>query len=62
MGVGLLFGWAGLGADPEKATGLDGALKTMADLPAGSVILAVIGAGLILFGIYSVLRSRYAPM
>ena len=58
----LLFGWAGLGADPEKATGLDGALKTMADLPAGSVVLAIIGAGLVLFGIYSVLRSRYAPM
>ena len=50
------------GADPEKATGLDGALKTMADLPAGSVVLAIIGAGLVLFGIYSVLRSRYAPM
>ena len=62
VGVGLLFGWAGLGADPEKATGLDGALKTMADLPAGSVVLAIIGAGLVLFGIYSVLRSRYAPM
>ena len=62
VGVGLLFGWAGLGADPEKATGLDGALKTMADLPAGSVVLAVIGAGLVLFGLYSVLRSRYAPM
>lgn len=62
VGVGLMFGWAALGADPEKATGLDGALKAMASLPAGSVVLAVIGVGLVLFGIYSVLRSRYAPM
>ncbi|PWH06267.1 hypothetical protein DEO23_04585 [Brachybacterium endophyticum] len=62
VGVGLMFGWAALGADPQKATGLDGALKTMAQLPAGGILLAVVGAGLILYGIYSVLRARYAPM
>lgn len=62
VGVGLMFGWAALGADPEKATGLDGALKAMASLPAGGILLAVVGAGLILFGVYAVLRSRYAPM
>lgn len=62
IGVGLMFGWAALGADPEKASGLDGALKAIAQLPAGTVVLAVIGAGLILYGLYAVLRSRYAPM
>jgi len=62
LGVGLMLGWAAIGADPEKATGLDGALQSMAALPAGGVILAVIGAGLVLYGIYAVLRSRYAPM
>lgn len=62
VGVGLMFGWAALGADPEKATGLDGALKAMADLPAGGILLAVVGAGLILYGVYAVLRSRYASM
>lgn len=62
LGVGLMVGWAALGADPEKASGLDGALKAMAQLPAGTVVLAVIGAGLILYGLYAVLRSRYAPM
>lgn len=60
--VGLMFGWAALTADPEKATGLDGALKTLASLPAGSVLLGVVGAGVILFGVFAVLRSRYAPM
>lgn len=62
MIVGLMFGWAALSADPEKASGLDGALKTLASLPAGSVLLGVVGAGLILYGVYAVLRSRYAPM
>ncbi|ATG53606.1 hypothetical protein CFK41_01545 [Brachybacterium ginsengisoli] len=62
LGVGLMFGWAGLGADPEKATGLDGALQSTASLPAGGIALAVIGAGLVLYGIYAALRSRYAPM
>ena len=62
FGVGVLFGWAAIGADPEKATGMDGAIKQMATLPAGTVLLAVVGAGLILYGIYSILRSRYASM
>ncbi len=62
VGVGLMFGWAALGADPEKATGLDGALKGMVVLPAGGVLLGVVGAGLILYGLYSVLRARYARM
>lgn len=62
LGVGLMLGWAAIGSDPEKATGLDGALQTMAGLPAGGVILAVIGTGVILYGVYAVLRSRYAPM
>lgn len=62
VGVGLMFGWAALGADPEKASGLDGALKAMAQLPAGTALLAVVGVGLMLYGVYAVLRSRYAPM
>lgn len=62
VGVGMMFLWAAIGADPEKATGLDGALQTMASLPAGGIALAVVGAGLILYGVYAVLRSRYAPM
>ena len=62
VGVGVLFGWAAIGADPEKATGMDGAIKQMATLPAGTVLLVVVGVGLILYGVYSILRSRYASM
>lgn len=49
--VGVLFGWAALGSDPEKATGLDGA-----------VLLCIVGAGLMLYGVYSVLCARYASL
>ncbi|WP_281507648.1 DUF1206 domain-containing protein [Brachybacterium sp. Marseille-Q7125] len=44
--------------DPDQS----GALKTMADLPAGGVALAEIGAGLMLYGIYAITRPRYQPM
>lgn len=62
LGVGVLFAWAAIGADPDKATGLDGALKTMAGLPAGTILLSLVGVGLIMYGIFSVLRARYASM
>lgn len=62
VAVGGLFGWAGIGADPEKATGLDGALKTMAGLPAGGVLLGFVGAGLVLYGVYCFFLARYADM
>lgn len=60
--VGVLFGWAALGSDPEKATGLDGAVQTIAALPAGAVLLCIVGAGLMLYGVYSVLCARYASL
>lgn len=60
--VGILFGWAAIGSDPEKATGLDGAFQTVASLPAGAVLLVVVAVGVMLYGVYAVLRSRYAPL
>lgn len=62
IGVGVLFGWAAIAADPDKATGMDGALKAMTDLPADTIALGVIGVGLALYGIYAIARSRYQPM
>lgn len=62
MVVGVLFGWAAIGSDPEKATGLDGAAQAIAALPAGAVLLSIVGAGLMLYGVYSMLRARYAPL
>lgn len=62
IAVGALFAWAGIGADPDKATGLDGALHTMAGLPAGTILLALVGIGLVLYGVYSFFRARYEDL
>lgn len=58
--VGALFVAAALTADPGEATGLDGALKTLAGLPFGTVILLVVAFGLAAYGVYCMIRARYA--
>jgi len=58
--VGGLFVAAAATADPEKAEGLDGALRSLKDLPAGQVALTVIALGLVAYGVYSFGRARYA--
>ena len=50
--VGGLFGWAGITFDPEKAGGLDDALRTVHDAPFGAVLLTIMALGLIAFGVY----------
>jgi len=60
--VGVLFIVASATSDASKASGLDGALKALADLPFGKVILVIVGLGFIAYGVYSVLRSRYAKL
>lgn len=58
--VGLLFVVAGMQKQPAKATGLDGALRTLKDQPFGPVLLSLIALGLAAYGIYSFARARYA--
>lgn len=60
--VGALFIAAAITVDPSKATGLDGALKTLAGLPFGQVILVIVGLGFIAYGVYCFLRSRLARL
>ena len=60
--VGGLFGLAAWQADPDEAQGLDGALKTLASQPFGTVLLLVVAVGLALYGVYSFARARYARM
>jgi hypothetical protein len=45
--------------DATKASGLDGALKTLRDRPFGALLLAVAAVGLIVFGIYGLAEARY---
>jgi hypothetical protein len=50
---------AALTYDPEKARGLDAAVKTLRDLPLGSLLIGVGGAGLVCFGLWSFAEARW---
>ncbi|MDV3219898.1 DUF1206 domain-containing protein [Intrasporangium sp.] len=58
--VGGLFVLAAVQNDPEEATGLDGALKTMLEAPAGQWLLTLVALGFVAFGIYSLVRAKKA--
>jgi len=60
--TGILFIVAAFTHDPATAGGLDAALHSLAALPMGPVILWVVGAGLIIYGIFCLFRARYARM
>ncbi|NTW41100.1 MAG: DUF1206 domain-containing protein [Cellulomonadaceae bacterium] len=58
--LGGLFVAAGATADPQKARGLDGALRALLDLPAGQWLLTLVAMGFAAYGLYSFARARYA--
>lgn len=58
---GLLIA-AVLTADPEKAGGLDAALRTVGEQPFGQLLLIATGVGIALYGVYSLGRARYGRM
>lgn len=60
--VGGLFGVAAAQGDASESTGLDGALKTLAEQPFGTVPLVLVALGLILYGLYSFARARFARL
>ncbi|WP_288438709.1 DUF1206 domain-containing protein [uncultured Gordonia sp.] len=61
-GAGVLVIIAAAKADPAKATGIDGAVKTVAGWPAGQVLLVLAGLGLAAYGIYCFVMARFARM
>jgi hypothetical protein len=58
--IGILFGWAAISYDPEKAGGMDDALSTIRDQPFGLVLLTIMAAGLACFGVYCFFWARMA--
>ena len=60
--LGVLLVWAAWTHDPDRAAGLDSALRTLGEQPFGSVLLIIIGIGLALYGLYSIARARYIEM
>lgn len=60
--AGALVVAASVRADPSKATGLDGAVKALGQMPFGSVLIGIAAAGFAAYGLYSFALSRYARM
>lgn len=57
--VGGLFGWAAITYDPEKAGGLDDALRTVNGAPFGAGLLTLMALGLACFGVYCFAWARH---
>ncbi|SBT38036.1 DUF1206 domain-containing protein [Micromonospora auratinigra] len=57
--AGLLIVVAAVKYDPEKARGLDAALRTLRDQSYGPVLLTLAALGIAAFGVYCFLQSRY---
>jgi Domain of Unknown Function (DUF1206) len=57
--VGAFLIKAAVEFDPNKAVGLDGALAKVAHQAYGHLLLGVVAAGLIAFGVYSLADARY---
>jgi hypothetical protein len=57
--IGIFLTKAALEYDPRQAIGLDGALQKLAQAGYGSVLLAVVAAGLICYGLYCLVDARY---
>ena len=60
--AGILFLVAALTHDPIASSGLDGALRSLAGLPFGQIVLWLVGAGLVVYGLFCFARARYARM
>jgi hypothetical protein len=57
--IGIFLVRAAIDYAPSKARGLDGALASIAHRSYGQLLLAVVAAGLIAFGLYSIADARY---
>ena len=60
--VGVLLVVAAVQADPEKASGLDGALHALAGLPFGPLLLTLVALGFAAYGVYAFGRARHAKV
>ena len=57
--VGGFLVRAALSYNPAEARGLDGVLETLARQPYGPWVMGVVAAGLVAYGIYTLVESRY---
>lgn len=57
--IGVTLIDAAAAYDPAKATGVDGALRTIAGWPFGPILLVLVALGLIAFGVLSFFEARW---
>lgn len=57
--VGFFVMMAGVRYDPSQAKGLRGALETLLGQPYGPYLLALVGVGLLAYGIFQFVNARY---
>ena len=57
--ISLFVARAASTANPQQAQGFGGVLMKLAQGPYGQLFLGLVAAGLVLFGIYSVLSARW---
>ena len=57
--AGVLAVVAAVNYDPKKASGVDGALRTVRDAPAGTVLLVLVAIGLVMFGLFGCCEAKY---
>ena len=62
VGAGLMVIFATMTSDPSKATGIDAAIKTIGAAPLGKFLLIAAALGIAAYGVYGLVRSRYADM
>jgi hypothetical protein len=60
--VGLLFIISTVNANPQESTGLDGGLKALREQQYGVYMLTAVGAGLICYGLYLMVKAKIARM
>jgi len=60
--AGILFVVAAFAHNPNAAGGIDSGLRSLASLPFGQVVLWLVGAGLVVYGLFCFARARYARM
>ena len=60
--LGVLLVVAAAKVDPDEAGGLDSAVDALIEMPSGPLLAAVVGVGLIAYGVFCGFRGRYARL
>ncbi|SEP15735.1 DUF1206 domain-containing protein [Trujillonella endophytica] len=57
--LGGMLVYAAVTFDPNKAAGLDGAMRTILDAPFGQFLLTLVALGIAAYGVFCLIRARY---